>query len=92
VRLYNKRGTAEQWIKVRKASGKDDAVELPSVPIQRGAPAADRDCVQPREPVAPASAAEEDWELVADELAAAIGEDNSAREFEILHPFMNNPG
>ena len=75
-----------------EAGREDNAAELPSVPFERGAPAADRDCVRPREPVAPASAAEEDWELVADELAAAIGEDNSAREFEILHPFINNPG
>jgi hypothetical protein len=33
VRFYNKRGTAEQWIK-EEASGEDDAAELPSVPSQ----------------------------------------------------------
>ena len=45
VRFYNKRGTAEQWIvdQGRQASGEDDAPELPSVPVQRGAAVAERD-------------------------------------------------
>ena len=32
VRFYNKRGTAEQWIKEGKQGGKDDAAELPPLP------------------------------------------------------------
>ena len=59
----------------RQAGGEDDAAELPSVPVQRGAAVAERDRLQPGEPVAAAGAAEEDRELVADQLAAAAGED-----------------
>ena len=36
VRFYNKRGTAEQWIKEGKQAVKMTRAELPSVPIQRG--------------------------------------------------------
>ena len=57
VRFYNKRGTAEQRIKEGKASSEDDAAELPSVPVQRGAPVAERDRLQPGEPVATAGIA-----------------------------------
>ena len=35
----------------------------------------ERDCLQLGEPLATVSVAEEDWELVADEFAAALGED-----------------
>ncbi len=49
--------------------------QLPSVPIERGAAVAECDRLQPGQPVATASVAEEDWELVANELAAAAGED-----------------
>jgi hypothetical protein len=34
VQFYNKRRTAEQWIKEGKQAVKDDAAELPSVPVE----------------------------------------------------------
>lgn len=37
VRFYNKRATAEQWIKEGKQAVKDDPSLLPSFPLQRGA-------------------------------------------------------
>jgi hypothetical protein len=40
------------------------------VPVQRGTPVAERDCLQPGQPVAAAGAAEENRQLVADQLAA----------------------
>jgi hypothetical protein len=52
----------------------DDAAELPSVPVRRSAPVAERDGLQPGKPLAAAGAAEADQQLVADELAAAAGE------------------
>jgi hypothetical protein len=65
----------------RQASGEDDAVELPPVPIERSAGVAECDCLQPGESVAAAGAAEENRQVVADQLAAAAGEDGrSARE------------
>ena len=33
VRFYNKRRTAEQWIKEGKQVGEDDAPELPPLPV-----------------------------------------------------------
>ena len=48
---------------------------MPSVPLQRGAAMAKPDRLQPGKPVAAAGAAEEDRELVADQLAATAGED-----------------
>src|SRR5712691_2279020 len=48
---------------------------MPSVPIERSTALAECDRLQSGEPVATASVAEEDWELVADQLAAAAGED-----------------
>ncbi len=59
----------------RQAGGEDDAAELPSLSVERGAALAECDRLQSGQPVATASVAEEDWELVADELAAAAGED-----------------
>ena len=56
-------------------AGEDDAAELPSVLIQRSSPRAEHHSLQPGEPVAAAGAAEEDREVVVDELAAATGED-----------------
>ena len=41
VRFYNKRGTAGAVDQGRQASGEDDAAELPSVPVQRGAAVAE---------------------------------------------------
>jgi len=59
----------------RQAGGEDDAAQLPAVPIERDTALAERDRLQRGEPVATANVAEEDWELVADHLAAAVGED-----------------
>jgi len=58
-----------------QAGGEDDSVELPPVPVERGAAVAERDRVQPWESVASAGAAATDWELVADQLATEAGED-----------------
>jgi hypothetical protein len=63
VRFYNKRGTAE----------------LPPMPIERGAAVAERDRLQLGKSVAAAGAAEEDRSLVADQPAAAVGQDRRAR-------------
>ena len=41
VRFYNKRGTAEQWIKEGKQATHWSAVVVPSVPGERSAPATD---------------------------------------------------
>jgi len=59
----------------RQAGGEDDAAELPSVPVECSAPLAEPDRLQLGKPLAAAGAAEEDPELVADQLAAAAGED-----------------
>ncbi len=74
VRFYNKRdiGAVDQG---RQASSEDDPVELPPVPIQRGATVAECDRLQPGEPVAAVGTAEEDRQLVADQLAATPSED-----------------
>ncbi len=58
----------------RKASGEDDAAQLPQVPIQRGSAVADHHCLQPGKPLAAIGAAEENRQLVLDQLAAAIGQ------------------
>src|SRR2546426_9955385 len=54
----------------RQAGGEDDAAELPSISVERGAALAECDRLQSGQPVATASATEEDWELVADEPSA----------------------
>jgi len=59
VRFYNKRGTAEQWIKEGKQDALDPVV-VSSVPGQRGALAVERTGLQPGEPVAAIGDAEED--------------------------------
>ena len=59
----------------RQAGGEDDAAQLPPVPTQRSAAVAERDRLQPGEPVAAVGAATEDWQLVAHQLAATAGED-----------------
>src|SRR5208283_4681505 len=59
----------------RQAGSQDHQAELPSVPVQRGAALAERARVQPGKPVAAFGTAEEDRELVADQFAAAVGED-----------------
>ena len=78
VRFYNKRGHGGTVDQGRQAGGEDDAAELPPVPLQRGAAHAQRDRLQPRQPMAAAGAAEEDRELVADEFAATAGENGRA--------------
>ena len=46
VRFYNKRGTAEQWIKEgRQAGGEDDAAQLSPVPVKRGPAVAHHHCL-----------------------------------------------
>src|SRR6516164_205813 len=61
-----------------QASSKDDAPELPPLPVERGAVVAERDRLQSGEPVAAAGTAEENRQMVADQLAAAAGEDGRA--------------
>jgi hypothetical protein len=56
--------------KGRQAGGQDDAVELPSIPVERGAPVAECDRLQSWESVAAIGTAAADWELVADQPAA----------------------
>ena len=74
VRFYNKRGTAEQWIKEGKQATLDAAFVL-SLSDQRSATAAQRAGLQPGQLVATARTAEQDQELVADELATQVDED-----------------
>src|ERR1019366_9711641 len=62
----------------RQAGGEDYTAELSSIPGQRSALAVEPVGLQPGKPVAAAGAAEEDRELVADQLAAAAGEDGRA--------------
>ena len=69
MRFYNKRGTAEQWIKRRQAGHTLDAAFVPSLSGQRSATAAQRAGLQPEQLVATARTAEQDQELVADEFA-----------------------
>ncbi len=64
----------------RQEGGGDDALVLPSFPVERSTALAERDCLKPREPVAAAGAAEAEQQLVADELAAAAGEDRRAAD------------
>ena len=61
-----------------QAGGRDDAALLPPLPRQPGAAVAERDRLQPGESVAAAGAAQANRELVADQLAAAAGEDRRA--------------
>ena len=66
VRFYNKRGTAEQWIKEGKQAALDAAV-VPSVPSQRSPPAAERARVQLGESVPAARPADANRHVVADQ-------------------------
>jgi CheY-like chemotaxis protein len=62
-------------------NGEDDAAELPSVPSERGAAVAERDRLQPGEPLAATRVAETDRHLATDESAATPDEDGwPARE------------
>src|ERR1035437_315695 len=58
----------------RQAGGEDDAAKLSPFPLQRGAAVAEPDRLQPREFVAAAGVAGAGRHLVADQLAAAPGE------------------
>ena len=64
----------------REASGENDAAELPLVSIQRSAAVAEYHSLQPGEPGAAAATADEDREVVVDELAAVTGEDRRATD------------
>ena len=72
VRFYNKRGTAEQWIKEGKQATHWTRLSCHRFPGQRGTAAAQRAGLQPGQPVAAARAAAQDQELVADELATPL--------------------
>lgn len=74
VRFYNNRGTAEQWIKEGKQAVKMTRLSCHRFSIERSAAPAESDRLQAGEPVATAGVAAADWELVADEPAAAVGE------------------
>jgi len=58
----------------RQAGRKDDAAELPPVPVERGAAVAERDRIQPGQSVAEAGTAAENRQRVAYPLATAVGE------------------
>ena len=60
---------------IAKVVSEDDPAEWPSFPVQRSAPMAERDRLQPRQPLAAARATQEDRRLVVDQLAAQAGED-----------------
>src|ERR1019366_4395229 len=62
----------------RQAGGEDDAAKLSPFPLQRGAAVAEPNRLQPWQPVAAAGAAGADRRLVADQLAAAAGENPRA--------------
>ena len=62
----------------RQAGGRDDAAFLPPLPGQRGAAVAECYRLQPGQSVAAAGAAQGDRQLVADQLAAAAGENRRA--------------
>ena len=74
VRFYNKRGTAEQWIKEGKQAVKMTRL-LSSFPLEPSAAGAEPAGLQPGQFVAAAGVAQANRELVADQLAAAAGED-----------------
>ena len=81
VRFYNKRGTAEQWIKEGKQATHWTPAVVPSVPGKRGAPATERLGLHPGQPLAQTGPAASDQALVAHESPAAAGEDRGpARE------------
>ena len=75
VRFYNKRGTAEQWIKEGKQATHWTRLSCHRFRGQRSATATERAGLQPGQLVATARTAEQDQELVADELATQVDED-----------------
>ncbi len=70
--LFGDSGAVDQG---RQAGGEDDAAELPSISVERSAAPAECDRLQPGQPLATVSAAQENRQLVADESAATTGED-----------------
>ncbi len=89
MRLYNKRGTAELWIKESKQAVNMTRPELPPVPVERGAAVAEHHRLHPGEPVIAARAVEEDRHLVADEPPATPGE--GGRPSNQTHPVLLGP-
>ena len=75
VRFYNKRGTAEAVDQGRQTGHALDKAVVPAVPGERGTAATERAGLQPGQLVAAAGTAEQDQELVADELATQVDED-----------------
>jgi len=73
VRFY-KRGTSEQWIKEGKQAVKMTRLSCHRFRSNEVRLLAERHRLQPGEPVAAAGATEENRQVVADELAAAAGE------------------
>jgi Transposase DDE domain group 1 len=55
----------------RRGKNRQFLLGLPSVPVERGAAAAERDCLQSGESVAAVAATEENRQVVAHQLAAA---------------------
>jgi len=75
VRFYNKRGTAEQWIKEGKQAVKTTRLSCHRFRSNKVRPGAEPARLQPREGVAAVRAAAADCEVVLDQLAATTGED-----------------
>ena len=78
VRFYNKRGTAEQWIKEGKQAVKMTRLSCHRFRSNEVRLMLSLISLQPVEPVATTGAAEEDRELVPDEFAAKAGENGRA--------------
>ena len=75
VRFYNKRGTAEQWIKEGKQATHWTRLSCHRFRSQRSAVATERAGLQPGQSLAAAGASAANQELVADELATQVDED-----------------
>ena len=75
VRFYNKRGTAEQWIKEGNQATHWTRLVVSPLPGQRGTAATQRAGLQPGQPVAAARAAVANQKLVANEFATQVDED-----------------
>ena len=78
VRFYNKRGTAEQWIKEGKQAAHWTRLSCHRFRANEVPLATERAGLQPREPLAAAGAAEADRHLVADQSPAAPRQDGCA--------------
>jgi len=78
VRFYNKRGTAEQWIKEGKQATHWTRLSCYRFRANEARLQLSLLAYKPGQPVASPRAAEENRRLVADELAAAVGQDRWA--------------